>query len=50
MKVKISYTIDVDDETRRKIAKINGKNGLATREEIREFVGMATKWTVKSPE
>lgn len=38
MKVRISYTVDVDDEFRAAIRFYYGKGGLASREEIINWV------------
>ena len=37
MKVRISYTIDVNDEYREAIRNHYGEKGLATREEVRAW-------------
>ena len=37
MKVKISYTVEVDDEFRRAINEHYGRPGLATREEVKRW-------------
>jgi hypothetical protein len=37
MKVRISYTVEVDDDTRRAIRAYYGAEGLATREEVRNW-------------
>lgn len=36
MRVKVCFTVDVDDEFRRALNSYYGKSGLATREEIRQ--------------
>lgn len=40
MKVKISYTVDVDNDFRRRINAYYGKDGLATREEVQQWYYM----------
>lgn len=37
MKVRISFLINVNDQTRRAINFYNGENGLATRNDIKDF-------------
>jgi len=37
MKVKISYTVDVDDDIRRAINDWYGREGLASREEVQRW-------------
>jgi hypothetical protein len=37
MRVRIAYTIDVSDEYRRAIREYYGQEGLATREEIKNW-------------
>ena len=37
MKVKVCYTIEVDDYMRRKINEIFGRDGLATREQVQSW-------------
>lgn len=37
MKVKVSYTVDVDDNFRRAIRAYHGQSGMATRAEVREW-------------
>lgn len=37
MKVRVCYTVDVDDDFRRRLRAYFGQEGLATREEIREW-------------
>jgi len=37
MKVRISYTVTVDDEIRRAINVYYGKEGLATRGDVQDF-------------
>ena len=38
MRVRISYTVEVGDDYRRAIRAFYGKDGLATREEVRAWV------------
>lgn len=35
MKVRISYTVEVDDEFRKALRAYRGKSGMATRDEIK---------------
>jgi hypothetical protein len=37
VKVRVCYTVDVDDDFRRRLRAYFGQEGLATREEIREW-------------
>jgi hypothetical protein len=37
MKVHINYTVDVPDDYRRALRRYHGGQGLATREEVKEF-------------
>ena len=37
MRVRVSYTVDVDDDFRRAINEYYGRPGLASREEIRNW-------------
>lgn len=38
MKVRICYTLDVDDSYRRAINKFYGKPGLATRADVQDWI------------
>jgi hypothetical protein len=40
MKVRVSYTVVVDDEIRRAIARYHGQEGLASRDEIKQWYEM----------
>lgn len=40
MKVKVSYTEEVPDEYRRAINRYYGKPGMATREEVKQWLRM----------
>lgn len=42
MKVQIKFTVEVDDHFRRVLADKNGRDGLATREEIKEWYSIAS--------
>ena len=37
MKVRIAYTVEVDDDFRRAVADWYGRSGLATRDEIKRW-------------
>lgn len=37
MKVRVVYTVDVDDDIRREINAYHGRPGLATREQVRDW-------------
>jgi hypothetical protein len=37
MRVRISYTVDVDDQFRREINRWYGRPGLASREEVKRW-------------
>lgn len=37
MRVRVNYTVDVDDEFRRALAQRTGTDGLATREQVRHW-------------
>lgn len=40
MRVHISYTVDVDDDFRREINAFYGRDGIATREDIKNWFYM----------
>jgi hypothetical protein len=37
MKVRVAFTVDVDDEIRASISEWYGRTGLATRDEVRRW-------------
>jgi len=37
MRVRIEYTVEVDDDSRRAIRAYYGQSGLATREDVRDW-------------
>jgi hypothetical protein len=37
MRVRVTYTVDVDDEYRRAIRRYHGDDGLATRAEVQDW-------------
>ena len=37
MRVRVSYTVDVDDDFRREIRKFYGLSGLATQQDVRDW-------------
>lgn len=49
MKVRIAYTVDVDEPIRRYIRARQGKGGVATRGEVREYFTRAgARFTCKA--
>jgi hypothetical protein len=37
VRVRVSYVVDADDDTRRAIRKYHGEEGLATRDEVKQW-------------
>lgn len=37
MKVRVEYTVEVDDDYRRAVREFFGRKGLATRQELKEW-------------